>query len=281
MAVVGAPIIFLKLLFSPDKYVIEGSYTIRVLKTVSDTINPNQLAIAMAVLSVIVFSRLIRKKDLVHLLAFACLIAILLFLKSRTSFFSTLFICGCYFLQECRLSKKVKSYIFILAALVLGLLTFSAISSDADTFDYSDSGKQMTLTSLIQSNGNGRFLTWAIAFSEIIPGNAIHGIGVGTENYEAWGYERDADNLFVDLLTEIGIPGFVFFFLFYLSLMSEVKKRSAKLKGNGKVYLLILALMLLCGIGETLFDSAFLWMVVLLCFFFVQPKSLVNLSNNI
>lgn len=279
MAIICSPIILFKLLFIPSKFVIEGVYDIKILNTVSESLNPNQLAIAMAVLAVIELFFCIKTRKLHHICTFVILFIILVLLKSRTSFFSTMFVCGLYFISECKISRRLKTIILITAILLSTTIIAIDIFHNRESSVSSEAGKEMNMSSIIQSGGNGRFLTWAVAFTEIIPYNLISGIGVGVANYEAWGYVRDADNLYVDLVAEIGVPGFILFFLFYSSLIIEIKKKVALFHSKNKVFEFIMMLMLLCGIGETLFDSSMLWVIIILCIFFVQSHKNSKVVN--
>lgn len=274
-AVLCMPVILFKLVFLPSAFVIEGLYSTRILSSVSETLNPNQLGISMAVLFVMEFAILCKKRHMRHLIALACLFAILLILKGRTSFFSAILVSGIYLMSECRINKKMKFFIYALIVIVSAVFvvrTISDIDSYEDSAESNEAGKEMSVSSVIQSDGSGRFVTWAFAFSEIIPEHYIHGIGIGVTNYEAIGYERDADNLYVDLLTEIGTPGFILFFLFYFVLMTEIKKHTGIYDRSGRLYVYLMILMLMCGIGETLFDSSFLWMIIFLGFLTLQTR---------
>lgn len=265
LALFFSPVVLLKLLLDPCKFIIEGTSGVKILNTISESLNPNQFALAIAVLFVLEFTMLLKKRDLFHAFSLACLFSILLILKSRTSFFSALLVSGIYAMHECGMSKKVKSIICFLVSIVAVLIIVRAVGSAGDKVDTTDAGKSMSLSSIIQSNGSGRFLTWTFALTEIVPKHFATGIGIGIANYESYGYERDADNLYVDLVTETGVAGILLFFLFYLSLISELKKRILPSGSETAFFVYILYLMLLCGIGETLFDSSFLWMIVYLC----------------
>lgn len=248
----------LKLIFFPERYTITGAYTIRETLSLSKDLNPNQIASVFSVLFVFFFISLLRGKR-ISVLPLVMSFAILVLLKSRTSFFSALIVSGLYFLIRYRTSVRNK---LLLCALLLAL--FGGTMALSGRGGPVESDKKLSVTSIIEDGGSGRFLTWAEAFTLIIPSNPITGIGFGSESFKNMGYDFDADNMYVDLLSETGIVGFVLFFAFFIMLAVRVaRKRTAA--GTMVLYLLLLQLFL--GIGETVFDSQLFWCVVLLCLF--------------
>lgn len=247
-----------KLILFPERYTITGAYTIRETLSLSKDLNPNQIAAVFSVFFVFFFISLLRCKRLA-VVPLAMSFAVLVLLKSRTSFFSALIVCGLYFLIRYKTSIKNKLLLCgVLFVLLGGTMALSRRGSSVE------SDKKLSVASIIEDGGSGRFLTWAEAFTLIIPSNPVHGIGFGSESFKNMGYDFDADNLYVDLLAETGVVGFVLFFAFFILLATRLS-RSGSRSGTMCLYLLLLQLFL--GIGETVFDSQLFWCVVLLCLF--------------
>lgn len=245
-----------KLILFPERYTIVGTYVMREALSLSKDLNPNQIAAVFSVMFVFFFISLLRGKKLA-VVPLLMSFAVLVLLKSRTAFFSALIVCGLYFLLRYRTSLKNKLLICgVLLVLFGGTMALSGRGSAVE------SDKKLSVSSIVEDSGSGRFLTWAEAFTLIIPSNPITGIGFGSESFKNMGYDFDADNMYVDLLSETGIVGFALFFAFFIMLAVRVaRKRTAA--GTMVLYLLFLQLFL--GIGETVFDSQLFWCVSMLC----------------
>ena len=149
--------------------------------------------------------------------------AVLVLLKSRTAFFSALIVCGLYFLIRYKTSLKNKLLLCgVLFVLLGGTMALSGRGSAVD------SDKKLSISSIVEDSGSGRFLTWAEAFTLIIPSNPVHGIGFGSESFKNMGYDFDADNLYVDLLAETGVVGFVLFFAFFILLATRLSRSGSR-----------------------------------------------------
>ena len=261
MIIVGAVVSLacvVKLILFPERYTIVGTYVMHEALSLSKDLNPNQIAAVFSVLFVFFFISLLRRKKLA-VVPLLMSFAVLVLLKSRTAFFSALIVCGLYFLIRYKTSLKNKLLLCgVLFVLLGGTMALSGRGSAVD------SDKKLSISSIVEDSGSGRFLTWAEAFTLIIPSNPVHGIGFGSESFKNMGYDFDADNLYVDLLAETGVVGFVLFFAFFILLATRLS-RSGSRSGTMCLYLLLLQLFL--GIGETVFDSQLFWCVVLLCLF--------------
>ncbi|MDO4800671.1 MAG: O-antigen ligase family protein [Prevotellaceae bacterium] len=260
-------IILAKLLMFPVPYVIEGNYSILVLNSVSKVINPNQLA---QLIAVILFLLVTTLKENNKILSIACIvfsIIILFLLKSRTSLYATLAVSASYLLfVSGRIKFKHKLIIACCAILFVALQLLTAIQLDSTGTITHKESKEMSIASLVASGGSGRIFTWKVAISDIIPQHPQLGIGLGSENYEALGYEYDCDNLFLDLIVETGFIGFALFFVFYIITTLEVHRGNDK---TGKIIKYLLFMILCFGIGETVFDSFFMWSIVFLCYIYL------------
>lgn len=248
-----------KMLFFPEKFIIEGPYNTVVRHSIANHIGPNQFAPFVAVLGVLAFFRLLQQKRWMDFASVILSFFLLFLLKSRTSLYGAAGICFLYFIFEYRMRLKYKSIIAVAAALIVLLPAVGVFSEEKFDSSVSSDEKDLSLASLVEDAGSGRFFTWLQVFSEVFPTHPIFGIGIGRDNYQAIGLEFDSDDLYVDLLAELGFPGFCLFFLFYFKLLFEVKRSS-----EGKAVFYLLLIQLIFGIGETVFDSQFFWIIAML-----------------
>lgn len=251
-----------KIIFAPETFVIEGSYIDIYLKSISGVINPNQISAVAAVFAFIGFIYMLNRKSLYGAAAFLLPMVFIFLLKSRTSFYASLAICLAYFVISYN-TRRIWKYL-ALAAIIAGIgLQFLR---DPEPYMGSGEEKELTVTSMIEDSGSGRFFNWAEAFNTIIPEHPVFGIGMGRENYEALGFDFDSDNLYVDLLAELGIPGLILFIIFISILFATVA--SGEMKDRTMIY--ILAMMLVIGLGETVFDSYLFWVVVAMAMVYIR-----------
>lgn len=258
-----------KYLLAPDAYVVEGVYNEYTRLTLSKDLNPNQLAPVVSCFSVLLFATVMKKGDAMQWIGLVLCLALLYFLKCRTAFYSTLGVCGLFFLFGIK-GEWGRKICILAIALVIGLI---ALSSNETIRDNSVDEKSMDIESVIEDDGSGRFLTWAAAFTDIIPSHPIFGIGLGRESYQNVGFEFDADNMYVDMLCELGIPGLLLFLAFFVLFTVKVTRT-----GRTPAMALVPCLFLVYGLGETLFDATTLWTAIFLGLLYVRTEA--NTSKN-
>lgn len=268
LELVSPPLFFIllvKLIFAPEIYTIEGTYVSTYRLTIAEHINPNQFAAYLAVVCVIMFIRTLKRRRFMPAAAFVLGMLLLALIKSRTSFYGTLMVSGCYYLFSYRSPLRRKLVLSAVAGTLV--LAQAFLTGDKGGSSKSPDDRQLNLTSIVDDSGSGRFLTWAEAFASIIPGHPVFGIGIGKENYEALGFDYDADNMYVDLLAEIGVVGAVLFLMFFIRLMKDVVR---KREVGDYTFLYILIMQLILGLGETVFDSQLFWCVVMLAMIYLR-----------
>lgn len=250
-----------KMLLFPSKYIVEGQYFTFIRDSIADHINPNQFAQYVAVLCVMSFIGILKKRRWFYAVTLFLAVVLLFVTKSRTSFYGALGICFLYFILEFRMPVRQKAAVIACAALLTIVPIVNVIRDGGAGSASSTDEKSIGVSSVIEDAGSGRFFTWVEVFSDVLPSHPVFGIGIGKENYQAVGMEFDSDDLYVDLLAETGIPGFFLFFLFFFRFLKEVR-RKVKVRNGDESMVYLLLIMLLFGIGETIFDSQFFWTIV-------------------
>ena len=225
------------------------------LNTIIWGVNPNTAAQIVLIVFAILFCYSLSKRKFgllcISLLNFATLI----FLGSRTSFFTVAFVSAVYFFFVSKMNgvKKLGIGLFLLIV-AFGVFYYS----DGVTSRVS----RLNANSIIEDGGSGRFMTWEFLINDVIPNYLFSGIGVGRDNYRAIGLLYDADNVYFDVLTQTGVIGL---FLFLKMLMETLRDSVGKLSANKNYHFLIFILYsyLLIGVGESIFDIPIFWGVFL------------------
>lgn len=220
-------------------------------RTIRSDMNPNTASQIVLVLFTILYSEMFRTKKY-WLLIFAVLNAgTLMFLGSRTAFFTMAIIAVVYLMVVLKTAiwKKILLFIVFLAL-------FFVLFSLGSGIGRSD---RLTIETIEEDQGSGRFYTWDVLYHEVIPYHLVHGVGVGKANYENLPiFALDADNLYIDLLTATGIVGLLLFFAYYISNLRHLF-RYRKKKRDWDFLIAIFLAQLFEGLGETVYDIPIIW----------------------
>lgn len=234
--------------FIPDKentdFVYEASPSFR-----SD-MNPNTGSQIVLLIFIILFCGAFRTQkywlSIIALLNFGSL----MYLGSRTGFFAACIITVVYLILVLKTSFIKKT---ILLVVIIAL--FFGVFSKNDRFDRAE---RLTVYSVQEDDGSGRFVTWRWLFMDAIPHNLVKGIGIGKENYEYYGFIVDADNMYIDVLCQTGIVGLALFLTFYIRTLVLLWKKRAVNRDWDFLIAIFLAY-LAEGWGESVFDTPMFW----------------------
>ena len=257
-------ILFNPVLFLPGEGALNYSYSSELVQlTIAREINPNTLAQFLLIIYLILFTFYLEiKKRILLLFCFISLISVLI-IGSRTIFLSLLMISFILFMNTSSISK-IKKIFIITFFLIMGQVLLNFVI---------DTNNRLAFDTIIENKGSGRFDTWNSLFSNVIPNNFIMGIGYGRQNLTHLGYDVDADNLYVDILTQLGIVGFILFFVIYLRLLKYVYN----LKDfPAKVAFSLLLFILFAGLGETVFDTFIYWIIIFYTLLILNNKQILN-----
>lgn len=212
--------------------------------------NPNTASQIILLLFIILYCSAFNTKKY-WLIGFALLNFIsLMYLGSRTAFFVACIIAIVYLMLSLRMSFLKKAIIFVF---VSGI--FIGAYSMSHRFERAE---RLSVASVQQDEGSGRFFTWKWIFNDVIPYNFIKGIGVGRENYEYFGFTLDADNLYIDLLCQTGIVGLILFLMFHVRTIVLLRKRR-KVNRDWDFLVAVFLAYLIEGLGESVFDTPMFW----------------------
>lgn len=229
--------------------------------------NVNVLAHGISIALMIIFNKYLNT----HKYMFFIVIAFIdiFFTGSRTAIIASL--CSIFLIIYLRSNKKVilLKYIFGLGFVLFSLFYILANYSENSVLRYLDIFNVQVL------NENTRLYTSEILFNEVIPYNWLWGIGLGNVNSrEVLGYVPDADNMFVDILTQLGIVGATLVYsLFFMCIYKMY--RLIKNHNNPTFKKVVLPFGLLIqefvfSFGESVFDDIPFWLSIALCFIFLN-----------
>lgn len=258
IAIIASVFFGLRMLISPVPFVIENEF----LDFMSDPrpsimrrINPNSAAQIVTILSIILFIFAVRVKRYKLLIAFAISFNLntLLLLASRTSFYALCISFAFYLITASNMNKSRK---FILILLTAGCMYFLN-----QYFESSES--RLLVTSVLEDDGNGRFLHWVQLWEDVVPTYWLHGIGYGRDNYFALDDPFDADNMYMDLLCQLGVVGSALFYFLHFHMMKYVNTVRKNSIGMELMFFILFCFLIL-GFGETVFDRPIYWSSLLL-----------------
>lgn len=242
---------FYKSVFSPIEFIVEkmsiGVMTSKSFLTIIDGVNPNSAAQIVSFITIILIIECIKKRNAIFLVPSLMNMYTLVFLGSRTAFYALLIVIALYICVFSTFPKITKIVIMVGGLLVMLFVLYMINSMDTHLSD-----------SVVDGDGSGRFVTWTLLALYVIPNYWFGGIGLGRENYEALGFDFDADNLYFDLFCQTGIVGFVLFFYLYFHTLWRAFISYKNDSNLDYIFTLLLSFLFL-GIGESVFESLLFW----------------------
>ena len=249
----------LRMLMSPIAYVTidadTGFINTSPRPTIMSGVNPNTAAQIIAVLSIILFIAVMRLRKFKDGIILALLFNLntLIQLGSRTSFYA-LAICFVFYLFfATHISKGRKFFLMLLTAVgMYVLLQFIDMMEN-----------RLFYTTILEDEGSGRFVSWTRLWEEVVPKYWLRGFGFGRENYSILGYHFDADNLYLDLLCQLGVIGSTIFYVLHFRMMRRVSAARKRSVGMEMMFFMLLSY-LISGLGESVFDFPLYWATLIL-----------------
>ena len=260
-AIIGTVYVFLKLMLLPE-ISDEGR------RALSVTQNANSLGRVLAVLMLIFFRDLFvlrRKSNFVYIAL--CFVSIFLtgsrtsLLAAVVSIFSVLYV---YSNQKTQMLKYAS----------VSCLTVITLFVILNTLDVGGVSRYLDIFSLEKILANTRIYTWGVLFTEVIPDNWLWGIGLGNINSEMiLEYVPDGDNMYVDVLTQLGIIGLIILLCLLFSRFSQLFRLN-KTYAQYRLYLFfplgLLFQEFFFSFTESVFDEVTFWFTISLSFIYAN-----------
>lgn len=259
-----APITFI----SPNAEELDFALMEETNTLISSDINPNTASLFVFLLYIVLYCEVFRTKRYWLLLFVAPNLITMMYLGSRTAFFAVGIITIVYPLVV----LKTKVWKKVVLSVCFVLLFYGVFTMGGDRFERAE---RLSVSTVIDDEGSGRFTNWYWLSKEIIPYHWLKGIGVGLENYEMYRFDVDADNMYIDVLCQTGVIGLVLFMSFYILLLVNFFRKRKQNRDFDFLIAIFLAF-LVEGLGESVFDTPMFWFIGLLSVLainsFKEPK---------
>ena len=123
--------------------------------------------------------------------------------------------------------------------------------------------ERFTVEDIVSTGGTNRLDIWEAAWKYVIPDNWLFGVGLGGGNpiHAMQFYVEQAlgvHNLYITVLTQIGVFGSIFFYSFWIKCLSKGIKNSRQ-DSFVKIPLFLILTAFLNGVGEDVYLERFLW----------------------
>ena len=162
--------------------------------------------------------------------------------------------------------KKAILPVALIALVGVGLVYFFS-SIDSPILE------RFTLEDVMDDGGSGRLYYARQIYDEVILRHPFFGVGMGGQNVMALGIEKQAHNIVIDPVSQLGIVGFVI----YLCFIVPIIVRALKLRNKNPFIIIPLTLFftgLFNGIGEVVFYEKLFWNSLALCALVVSQSSI-------
>jgi O-antigen ligase len=229
--------------------------------SINEEVNENRFGMMLVQLGVIILFPLFRTNSSISIkiissITLPLIIILIVLTGSRTSLIAyllTLFITYLFLYKKLSFGKLVIMLMFFLTI----FFTWNFLLEIVPFMN------RFTLSNVTESGGAHRFGSIVILLKEIIPSHPLFGIGLGGENtmiaLKRFGQGLlPAHNIIIDMLTQIGLIGFVLYFYLFKKIIQKILSQRS-LDSIMYMPIMIVIAALINGIGETIFFEKFLW----------------------
>lgn len=246
--------------------------------SVSDATNPNPLGMGIAQLVGFNFAGyFVAEKKLAKLLfvaSAACNITSILFTGSRSALIGAFGgVVACLILITFGKSPEIRRINPLAAALfVVGCVIayFVVLEIDPEVM------KRFTVDNIKESGGTGRVDIWMVTMKKVFPKFPMFGLGFGGANLSLYllanyGIRHGAHNIFVAMISEMGIAGILIFIPYLIACYIKIIK-TYRFDCSSLIPFTMLTTIIFNGVGENTFGTRILWFAVGLCLMISRQK---------
>lgn len=244
---------------------------------VEDT-NTNKFAMMCAQLGAVMIGSFVFLKykpfQIASLVVYAISILIIVLSGSRSALIgllvASMFVV--FFTQAGGVKKSIL-HVALIALVGVGLV-YSLSNIDSPILE------RFTLEDIMDDGGSGRLGYARQIFDEVILQHPLFGVGMGGQNVMALGIEKQAHNIVIDPISQLGIVGFVI----YLCFIVPIIYRAYKIRKKNPFIIIPLTLFftgLFNGIGEVVFYEKLFWNSIALCALVVSQSSIKKIRYEI
>lgn len=245
----------------------------------AEGLNTNKFAMMCAQLGAVMigaFSYMQNKPlKILSLIAFAVSVLIIVISGSRSALIgllaSTLFV---VILTQGKGLRKAFLPIVLIA--IVGFVLVHYLSSmDSPIID------RFNVEAVTEDGGTGRLGYATRIVNEVISTHPLFGVGMGGQNVMALGIPKQAHNIIIDPLSQLGLVGFVI----YLCYIVPIVFRAFRIRKMNSLIIIPLSLFIagvFNGIGEVVFYEKFFWNSIAMCALIVsQSQALLKHSSTV
>ena len=149
---------------------------------------------------------------------------------------------------------------------------------------------RMSVQDVVDSGGNNRLHAIQVMMYNVFPNYLFFGVGLGGANFaiaaKEFGVSHPCHNIFFDSLAQLGIVGFILFFMLFFIVLKKTYC-SIKRNSNNSICLIGFSLILAAtanGIGETVYLEKLFWNAITICMIgnsIVASKTMTNTYGKI
>ena len=99
------------------------------------------------------------------------------------------------------------------------------------------------------------------------------GVGYGRINLTWLGYDVDADNMYVDALSQIGVCGLMSLLLMLTSMTKPLLRNNTRMVVN-QIALAMMIFIIIIGFGETIFDTYIFVFIIFFTLIAIQRSNM-------
>lgn len=255
--------------------------------SIAKDINPNTLSqILVQAMAILLFTTTFRNlykknasSEKLNYIMILLLVLTIIRIGSRGALITTVFSLFIIQIFNSMLNKKpIKRLLVFWGSLLMIAITIYVVISKIPAL-----AQRFTFSNLMDTGGGSRLLAIQTLFKYVIPSHLWFGVGLGSANesiaiLKYISYGSGSTNMFVAILAELGIVGFIIYFLFFGKIL---KSGITEMRRTHNYYVVVFSAMsiitVIHGISEVVFYERYFWNNFIMLFSIVQLLKKRNL----